>query len=199
MLRIGICGIPASGKTTLARALAARCSKLKEFQRIELVQEYAREYIKTYGNITSVLEQFLILEKQIEKEEVLCNNKLDILITDSPIFLGFLYSIELPKTNSKEIMFFNDIFRKMVELNYPTPRYDIIFHLCPIIKPVEDGIRPEMQFNKSWRERTDSMIRATMEIFRPARFYVLEQKSLTQRTNFCVNKIQGYMHEKTHL
>jgi len=148
MLRIGICGIPASGKTTLARALAARCSKLKKFQRIELVQEYAREYIKVYGNITSVLEQFLILEKQIEKEEVLCNNRLDILITDSPIFLGFLYSIELPKTSPKEIMFFNDIFRKMVELNYPTPRYDIIFHLCPTIKPVEDGIRSQIQFNK---------------------------------------------------
>jgi nicotinamide riboside kinase len=196
MIRVGICGIPASGKTTLARDLASKCSKLKEFKRIELVQEYARDYIKVYGPVTSVLEQFLILEKQIEKEEVACNKELDLMITDSPCFLGFIYTSELPKFSLKEIMFYNDIFRKMVELNYPKPRYDIVFHLSPTLKPVQDGVRSKLQFDEVWREKADSMIKATMEIFKPGKFFVVTQKDLSKRTNFCVEKIKKHLQEK---
>ena len=87
MIRIGITGVPGSGKTTLARSVASVYrNKLK---RAELVSEYARRYISKHGNITFLWEQYRILEKQLEWENSV---KADILISDSPVHLGFLYA-----------------------------------------------------------------------------------------------------------
>jgi nicotinamide riboside kinase len=198
MVKIGVVGVPGSGKTTLSRAIAARCRGISSLKHVELVQEYARRYLAKHGEVTSILEQYRILEKQLEWEESVCNSKLDIMITDSPLFLGFLYCCELPKSNSKEVTFFNDVFKKMVKLNYPTPRYDIIFHLNPVLKPVRDGVRAELHFNEQWRDKADSMIKATMNIFKPVQFFVLGQKGLTPRVNFCIDKIKRYLNEKAH-
>jgi nicotinamide riboside kinase len=191
MLRIGFTGVPGSGKTTLSRAIAARCRTIENLKHVELVQEYARRYIAKHGSITSIFEQYRILEKQLEWENSVCNEKLDMMITDSPIFMGFNYCVDLPKTNSKEIMFFNDIFKKMVKLNYPVARYDIVFHLCPVLKPVDDGVRSEQQFDDSWRTRADLMIRSIMNIFKPVEFYTLEQTDLEARVEFCLDKIRN--------
>jgi nicotinamide riboside kinase len=188
MLKIGIVGVPGAGKTTLSRAIASSCKSIG-LSHIELVHEYARRYISKHGNIESIFEQYRILEKQLEWEESVCNDKLDIMITDSPVFLGFMYCCDLPKTTSKEIMFFNDIFKKMVKINYPESRYDIIFHLSPILKPTEDGIRPEQHFDESWRKSADRMIMSTMEIFKPKSFYVIDDVLLEDRIKFCLEKI----------
>jgi len=167
MIRVGITGVPGSGKTTLARSLSSKCRGEDQLKNVELINEYARRYISKHGLITSILEQYRILEKQCEWEDSVCNDNLDLMITDSPVFLGFLYCTELQKSNSKEIMFFNDIFKKMVKLNFPESRYDIIFHLPPILKPVEDGVRAEEHFQDDWREKSDSMIVSIFQIFKP--------------------------------
>ena len=196
MIRVGIVGVPGSGKTTLSRAIASKCRGIKDLRNVELVQEYARRYLSKHGNITSILEQYRILKKQQEWEDSISNDKLDIMLTDSPLFLGFIYSCNLPKRNSKEIMFFNDVFKEMIKLNYPKPRYDIIFHLLPVLKPVDDGIRLEEHFDEAWRKEADIMIKSTMIIFKPAHFYILEQKDLNTRTNFCIEKIKKHLQEK---
>jgi len=190
MIKIGIVGVPGSGKTTLSRSIAAACRGTEGLSHVELVQEYARRYISKHGKIESIFEQYRILEKQLEWEESVCNEKLDIMITDSPIFLGFIYCCEMSKNDSKEVMFFNDIFKKMVKLNYPKSRYDIIFHLCPDIQPVDDGIRPDQHFNAEWRYKSDLMIKATMNIFKPKQFHIVEPVKLECRTEFCINKIK---------
>jgi len=190
-IKIGITGVPGSGKTTLARALASKCRGINKLKNVELVSEYARRYISKHGEISSILEQYRILEKQIEWEDSVCNDKLDIMITDSPIFLGFNYCTELPKSNSKEIMFFNDIFKKMVKMNYPTPRYDIIFHLGTSLKPIDDGVRAKEQFEDAWRAKADTMIRAVMEIFKPKQFIPVSMTSLDKRTEFCLKQIRN--------
>ena len=190
MLRIGITGVPGSGKTTLSRAVAASCRGIDQLKRIELVNEYARRYISKHGEITSIFEQYRILKKQLEWEDSVCNDKLDILITDSPVFLGFLYCIKLPKTSSKEVMFFNDIFKEMVKLNYPEARYDIIFHLNPILKPIDDGIRKSEYLDQAWRDKSNILIKATMEIFKPKKFHEIEISDLDQRVNFCIDTIK---------
>jgi nicotinamide riboside kinase len=193
MIRVGIVGVPGSGKTTLSRAIAAKCRNIPGLNHVELVQEYARRYISKHGNISSILEQYRILKKQQEWEDNICNNKLSIMLTDSPIFLGFIYACSLPKRNSKEIMFFNDVFKEMVKLNYPKPRYDIIFHLNPDLKPVDDGIRIEQHFNEEWRKEADTMIKSTMIIFKPVHFFILEKKDLEQRATLCINVIKKHV------
>lgn len=100
LIKVGVVGVPGSGKTTLARALASKCRTIDQLKNVELVSEYARRYLSKHGKITSVSEQYRILEKQSEWEDSVCNSKLDIMITDSPIFLGFLYSCELPKSDT---------------------------------------------------------------------------------------------------
>ena len=191
MIRLGITGVPGSGKTTLSRALAASCREIKNLTRVELVNEYARRYISKYGDIESIFEQYRILEKQCDWEDSVCNAKLDIMITDSPIFLGFIYCTELPKDTSKEIMFFNDIFKKMVKLNNPIPRYDFIFHLDPTLEPIDDGIRKAEHFNPKWREKSNILIQATMEIFKPKRFLKISSPVLEERVSFCIDILKG--------
>lgn len=190
MIRVGITGVPGAGKTTLSRSLASKCRSIESLKKVELIQEYARRYLLKHGSITSILEQYRILEKQTEWENSVCNSELDIMITDSPLFLGFVYCCDLPKNNSKEVAFFNDVFKKMVKLNYPDPRYDIIFHLCPTHKPVNDGVRSAVQFNDLWREKTDLMIRATMSIFKPKQFIIVEPTDMDKRLEFCINCIE---------
>jgi len=195
LLKIGLTGVPGAGKTTLSRVLAAKCREIAELKQVELVSEYARRYLSKHGSVDSVLEQYRILEKQCEWEDSVCNAKLDIMITDSPVFLGFIYCVDLPKSNSKEIMFFNDIFKKMVKINYPTPRYDIIFHLSPTLKPVDDGIRAKEHFSDEWRAKADSMIKMTMNIFKPGEFHVIEVQDIDKRVSFCLDTIRAYMNK----
>jgi nicotinamide riboside kinase len=196
MILVGITGVPGSGKTSLSRAIASKCRNIKGLENVELVQEYARRYISKHGEITSIMEQYRLLEKQCEWEDSVLSDKLDIMITDSPVFLGWIYCVGLSKGTSKEIMFFNDIFKKMVKLNYPKPRYNIIFHLNPDLKPVNDGIRLKQHFNKEWREEADIMIKATMMIFKPSHFYVLEQKDFDKRVSTCLEIIKKKLEGK---
>lgn len=190
ILKIGFSGVPGSGKTTMANALSTKCATIDKLKHIEVVQEYAREHLLNYGDIKDTLEQYNVFLKQIEWEDNSIALKPDIIITDSPIFLSFIYSCELSKNSHKNAMFFIDTFKKMTKLNYPEPRYDIIFHLCPIIRPVKDGVRPEQHFDEEWRKNADMMIRSTMKIFKPKQFYVMEQSDLEDRIEFCLDKIK---------
>lgn len=88
MLRVGIIGVPGTGKTTLARGIVSKCRTLPDFKSVELVSEYARGYISKHGPVEAIWEQYRIMEKQIEWEDSV-PDKVDVLVTDSPIHLGF--------------------------------------------------------------------------------------------------------------
>jgi len=190
MIRIGFTGVPGSGKTSTARALVSRLRTIEVFKSVELVQEYARRYISKHGIPEQIWEQYRITCKQIEWEDSVSNDKLDILITDSPIFLGFMYATEMNKPTSKDIMVYNDVFKLMTRLNYPVPRYDLIFHLPPSITPVDDGIRAIHQLDQEWRISANQSILETMKIFKPKNIVSIAATNIDNRVIECINLLE---------
>lgn len=183
MLRIGFVGIPGSGKTSTARGVAAFCRGHEKLRKIELIAEYARKFITEYENIDSVSEQYIVMEKQIKWEDTIPKNETDLVITDSPVHLGFLYALDLRRfDNSKDTMYMNDIFERLNKLNCPQ-RYDIVFHLPPILKPVKDGVRPDLHFDDDWREDADMKIKFIFNLFPPKQFVTLKSVKLEDRVN----------------
>ena len=186
MIRIGISGVPSTGKTTLARHVALACRSIPGLSNVELVSEYARQYLSKHGSIETVWEQYGILDKQLAWEDTL-TDKLDLMVTDSPIFLSFLYSTRLRNHSKvKDNIAYTDIFKKLLKLNEEY-RYDIIFHLPPVIKLVDDGVRGQVSDEE--RIIDDRFIRSLFDIFPPKHFVVIDDTDMDKRIEHCVNEI----------
>jgi len=194
MIRVGFTGVPATGKTTAARMLSASFKDVDGVESIELVSEYARRYISKYDEITSVWDQLHIFDKQIEWETH-AEKDTDLLITDSPVFIAFMYVLDIRSTGKKDTMIVNDLFKKMSDLNIPS-RYDFVFHLPPILKPVDDGVRPKHHLDPVWREEADQTLKMCFKLFPPKNFIVLEEVSIESRVASCVKHIKNYLNEE---
>lgn len=189
MIKIGITGVPGSGKTTLARALASTMRGIKELNNVELVSEYARRYISKHGLLEHLWEQYRVTEKQIEWEDSI---KCNIMITDSPIYLGYIYASEMDRVTPKDYMCYNDIFKKLSKTCVDGPRYDIIFHLEPLLKPVDDGVRAHQHLQDNWRNNINMFIKVLFQyIFPPKQLIILDMESLETRTDHCLSCIKN--------
>jgi nicotinamide riboside kinase len=186
---VGFSGAPGAGKTSTARALAANLRRSEGFQNVELISEYARRYITKYGSIDCVQDQFRILQKQLDWENQALQYA-DLVITDSPIFLGFIYVMQLRKETQKDTIWVNDIFKEMSKLNVPR-RYDLIIHLDPVIKPIDDGIRLEEHLTDEWRNKVNSAILHNYDIFPPEELHIMQETDLTKRVEECIIKISS--------
>jgi nicotinamide riboside kinase len=192
MKRIGFAGVPGAGKSTLARAVSALCRNSK-FSKVELVSEYARRHIFKYGKIESLQEQYRITEKQINWEDSVHYDSTDLLVTDSTIFLGFLYALSLRNnSNVKDTMYMDDFYKLLNKsnINY---RYDIIFFLPPILKPVEDGVRPKLHFDENWRKEASYNIEFIFKLFPPKNFISLNEVELDKRIEECLMHIKNIL------
>lgn len=188
MKRIGFVGVPGSGKSSVARGVAARA--YDKIGRVELIAEYARRFLSKYGTVNKVSDQYKILQKQLEWEDVIPEIETDVTITESPIHMGFLYALELrDRENIKDTMYINDIFKRMNKVNCP-PRYDIIFHLPPIWLPSKDGVRPEKHFDKGWREESDKIIQFIFKLFPPRHFITVIPETLEDRVMECLESCE---------
>ena len=116
MIMVGISGTPSTGKSTLARLICSSCKSIPKIKTTELVSEYARKYISKHGPMKEIWEQSRILTRQLEWEDSV-KNSTDLLVTDSPVHLSFLYSVDIEKKNEKDIMVFNDIFKILSKLS----------------------------------------------------------------------------------
>lgn len=186
MKRIGISGIPSSGKTSLARSLASACGK--KYRHIELISEYARQYKSKHKSIDTIWEQIKITDTQIEWEDNVAS-KTDLIITDSPIYLGFLYAIDLVNfENTKDIIAYNDLFKRLSQLSN---RYDFVAHLNPVLQSVEDGVRDELHLNSKWREKSNSILLNLFNMFGQKNIVLIDTKEMDERVNICLNFIKG--------
>jgi len=161
VIKIGFCSVPGSGKSTLARALAEKCRRLdSKLKNVELVQEYVRQYISKYGIPENVWEQIRIFNKQLSWENSAINDKTELLITDSPIFLQFAYATELVDWNDKKsALAYRDLFKMLCEVNSP-PRYDILFYLKPRKEIIDDGIRAKSHISdETWQKNMDMKLK----------------------------------------
>jgi hypothetical protein len=84
---INFFGAPASGKTTTALGLSYYAKRFG--LNIEYVPEFAREL--AYKGKLQQTRQYDILMEQYSRIAIL-NNKVDYVITDSPIMLGYVYT-----------------------------------------------------------------------------------------------------------
>ena len=86
---INLFGGPGTGKSTLAAELFVELKRAGKS--VELVREYAKDWAWQGHTINSYFDQIYILGKQLRREVILYN-KVDYIITDSPIHLGGFYS-----------------------------------------------------------------------------------------------------------
>lgn len=193
MLRIAFSGIPGCGKTTSSRAFSAMFKPNGKTLNIEVITEHARTYMFKYGPPKNVWEQYLILDKQIDLEQSI-PDAVELLITDSPLQLALQYALDLRDPSSKkDSMVIDDIFHKLNNLNTP-PRYDIIFHLPPVIDPVKDGIRPDKHFDKQWRQGADESIKILCKKTFPCKKFVeVDVIPLMDRVEFCCKISEEYI------
>lgn len=194
MFRIGFAGVPGSGKSTLARALSVQCIN-NNFSKVELVQEYAREHISKYGCIESLSEQYIVTKNQIDMEDTVPSESTDLLITDSPVFLGFLYASDLKSNcncNCKDVMLMNNFYEMLNRAN-TNNRYDIIFFLPPVLKPVEDGVRAKLHFDESWRNKSSSNIEFIFKMFPPKSFIEIKESGNNKRVEECLKYINNIL------
>lgn len=99
-LVVNLFGGPGSGKSTLASGIFCRLKQLR--CNVELVTEYAKELVWE-DNTTALDNQLYVFAQQHHRISRLLN-KVDVIITDSPILLSMYYGSVLD----------NITFRKLV-------------------------------------------------------------------------------------
>lgn len=183
--RIAFAGVPGSGKTSTARALAGLCGTDLGLKRVELVHEYARTHIAEYGPIETLADQFAVSLRQIDWEDRATLAVVDAMVTDSPIHLGWLYAMWMPQDTKKDAMYASDLFTKLTVLNVP-PRYDYVFHLPPIDGSFEDGVRKKEHQDEDWRRQANELIPFVFRLFSPKVFVTVRSESILDRVNECL-------------
>lgn len=192
MIKVGFSGLPSTGKTTLTQAVNLELKKREYLNRVELVSEYARSYIRKYGAIENIWEQYRLVDIQQEWETLADESHIDVMLCDSPIQLAFLYATELNGGSPKEQMVISDIFKKISKITADSP-YDIIFHLPEDGIPIViDDVRHECIKDKKWRIQTDVFTRSLFKMFKPHTFEVVEQVTLDSRVKWVTDKIREY-------
>lgn len=113
-LIVNLLGAAGSGKSTLAAKIFAML-KLKGYN-CEYVSEYAKQIVYE-ENYKKLDNQLLILANQYYNLDVL-RDKVDIIITDSPLLLSVFYNENYNKKNTNKIP--DNIFEKLTMYCYST-------------------------------------------------------------------------------
>lgn len=88
--RINIFGGPGVGKSTMA-AYIYSYFKMNHY-RIELVQEFVKSWAYE-GKTISSFDQLYLFSRQVRMEDIALRNGVDLIVTDSPIYLSACYAM----------------------------------------------------------------------------------------------------------
>jgi len=177
------------GKTTLALSVAAQLPKLKhpKLRNIEIVPEYAREYINKYGLMDHVAEQLLMFHKQLEAETY-HPKTVDLILCDSPIFLGYKYATDLHKGDVKSTKLLNELFNNINNLYTFKPHYDLLFHIAPKLEVTSDGTRRMEHLDNNWIITADKSIEGLILNLRQP-YKLITSTDLNERVDYCCAEI----------
>lgn len=140
--KICFVGAPSTGKSTLAKLLTEEL--IRNNRSVELVGEFARDFIIEHGAINSPQDQLSIHRVQREKEKLACGRNQEFIVCDTPSFLSHVYfdflkdkvfdknKIEELNKSEKEIR---------QEINEEINSYDFVFFLPPEFPAQKDGVR----------------------------------------------------------
>ncbi len=105
MKRIAFAGGPGCGKTSAARQLVTELYNKSEPKRnAQQVTEFARDYINACrrnqnGRFDPTLaDQQMIYREQLHREDILDPEAVEFMVTDSPIFLTFIFGLPMIRT-----------------------------------------------------------------------------------------------------
>jgi len=138
-LRIGLVGAPGASKSTSAADVFVHCKRTGIT--VELVSEVAREEINKGWKIKSIAEQFLINQKQREKEDII-PKEIQVMITDSPAFLTYYYALWNAECPSDENLIMTHLYSEFLK---DLKRYDHVIYLNRVKPYVKDGTRVQTE------------------------------------------------------
>lgn len=138
LIKVGICGAPSAGKTTSAERIRAVLKRQYGLPSVEAVREYARHYIEETGKVKNIHEQWSILQGQ-ERWERQAERTYDFVISDSPMFLPYIYTVTLadlkdPKHRHLLLSMYEEALLAVCE-------YEVIYLLPLPEKVQQDGLR----------------------------------------------------------
>ena len=157
--RLNILSGPGCGKSSFAAKLYA-FFKSQNYN-VELCREYVKKWV--YAERAPVtFDQIYILGKQLHEEFLPLKNGVEVIISDSPIFLSYYYSMEM---GNSEILS-ESIYNIISEFDKQYPCIDIV--LKRSFPYVEDGRfhseEQSVQIDNSLKYLLQSKNRQYMEI-----------------------------------
>jgi nicotinamide riboside kinase len=152
--KIAFIGVPGSGKSVLCNAVQVAMSTFE--RNVAVCQEYAREFITIHGFPEHPSMQYMIFDKQYDREEMLaCRNH--YVLCDSPLYFNYLYALyAADMTNEQQRKAVNKLYKKAVSNLHD--RYHHVFFLPRQFETVDDGVRAP-----DHTERLESLIAGFIE------------------------------------
>lgn len=142
---------PSAGKTSLASRLFSEINITKPFGEPFWVQEYAKELV-LQKRFDLLANQPHVTKEQCRRIEMLAGN-VDIIVTDSPVLLGLVYSSEEHLSETKKIIHSLSENADVENVNFFVERIGLDFDERGRLGTIDDALQKDNEI-KEMLEKT---------------------------------------------